>query len=482
MVLFQKFFIFSLVFNLIFISQCNEYRIPFAMYKNSKEISNNSIVNNIFFNILYVNLSLGTPSQNISFALDINNNIFTVYNQLLNKSITYEELSKYENSNENEFISSGYNAMDILNLDNKKEKINFILSTKINYENYPFGIIGLSIPNNIEPDIYPFMTSLKKAKIINSFTWTLKYFNNISLLDTIYSNENNNKIIGEFIFGNEPHNYEKDKSKYNKSQLIKINPLSSYYYYWEINFDKIYFFFHEKIINYNNQSSKIININLNGRTKLIPQTGFIFIPKEFNYILRKRFFEQYLNNNICRYRIINNTIYDFLECDNNSSFQIASFPNICFEHKEFETTFNFTYKDLFIYDKNRDKYIFLMINDKYLYGWIFGSIFLKKYQLIFNQDSKTIGYYKSMNNYIDNYDNNNKIPKKIGILKSIVLGLLIMISSFLLILFGMIIQKKIFNKNKKINANELEESFTYKPEKNNENLYEETKNAKYNNI
>ena len=123
-----------------------------------------------------------------------------------------------------------------------------------------------------------------------------------------------------------------------------------------------------------------------------------------------------------------------------------------------------------------------MINDKYLYGWIFGSIFLKKYQLIFNQDSKTIGYYKSMNNYIDNYDNNNKIPKKIGILKSIVLGLLLMISSFLLILFGMIIQKKIFNKNKKINANELEESFTYKPEKNNENLYEETKNAKYNNI
>ena len=452
------------------------------MFKNSGENSNFSIVNNIFSNIMYINLSIGTPPLNIPFALNINSEIFTLYSKIYNNSETYEEISKYENDDEEEFISLGYKAMDILNINDKKEKINFILSTKINYENYPFGIVGLSIPKNIESEIYPFMNSLKKAKLIDSFTWTLKYFSNQTLLDTIYSSENNDKIIGEFIFGNEPHNYEKDKSKYNKSQLIKINPLSSYDFSWEINFDKIYFFFHEN--NNNNETSQKININLYGRTKLMPQVGFIFIPKEFNYFLRKRFFDKYSDINICRHRLINNTIYDFIECDNNSSFKLSSFPDICFEHKEFETTFNFTYKDLFLYDKNRDKYVFLMINDRFLHGWIFGSIFLKKYQLTFNQDSKTIGYYKSMNNYVEAFENeySNNNTKKIEIIKYIGLGLLLIISSFLLLTFGMFIQKNFCKLNKKINANELEESFSYQDKKNNENLFEEKKSVKYNNI
>ena len=49
-----------------------------------------------------------------------------------------------------------------------------------------------------------------------------------------------------------------------------------------------------------------------------------------------------------------------------------------------------TYKDLFI--EVEDKYLFLMI----IGGpteIIFGYPFLKKYQLIFNQDTKTIGFY-----------------------------------------------------------------------------------------
>ena len=153
MVLLQQLLLFSLFFKQIYISKCEEYRIPFSMYKNSKESSDFSIVNNIFFNIMYVNLSIGTPSQNISFSININSEIFTVYNKLYNNSITYEELSKYENDEDNDFTSSGFKAMDILKINDKTEKINFILSTKINYENYPFGIMGLAIPKNIKPEV-----------------------------------------------------------------------------------------------------------------------------------------------------------------------------------------------------------------------------------------------------------------------------------------------------------------------------------------
>ncbi len=443
------------------------YRIPFGLYNIKQKYYENDVINNIFNNIIYVNLSIGTPPQIVPFALNMNSQTFTVYEKVFNKNLssTYRKLSKLEDLNDNEDISSGIRSIDILNINNQKKEINFIFSDDIKFKDYPFGILGLLIPNNIQYGLYPFFNSLKKAKIINSFSWSLKYFNNISLLNTISVNKNSNKIIGEFIFGNEPHYYEEDKSKFNKSQLIKINPLSSYDLSWDIKFDNIYLSL--KLIQNNIQTSKIININLNGRTKLIPEIGFIFIPKEFNYLLKRQFFEKYFKENICKSKI-NNEFYEQIECLKNNSFNISSFPDIYFEHKEFETNFTLTYEDLFIHDKLKDKYIFLMLNDKFISGWIFGSIFLRKYQLIFNQDSKTIGYYKPMNcinsEYINDKIKSNNKSKSNAFIKVIFL-ILFAISSMILILIGMHIQNKYFYKNR-IKAKELEDSFNFSKRKN----------------
>ena len=467
----KQIFLFSLVFIKFCISESDVFRIPFGLYKARNY--NSDVVHDIFYNILYANLSVGTPPQNIRCELRMNSQIFTICNKTFNKnnSSTYEELSEYENDDDNNDIAFGNKSMDILNINNKKEKINFILSNKLKYDIYLFGIIGFSIPKNIEDGVYTFFSSLKKAQLINSYTWTLKFYNNISLMDTINGYDNN---IGELIFGNEPHNYEKDKNRYNKTQLIKINPISSYELSWDINFDNFYLLYHD---NENDNQTKV-NIMLNGRTRLMPGVGFIFMPKEFNYIINKRFFDPYFKENICRSKYINDSFYGTIECDNNSSFKIDQFPDLCFEHKEFETTFNFTYKDLFVYNEKDDKYIFLMITDKYLYGWIFGSIFLKKYQLIFNQDSKTIGYYKSMNynpekdidNMDDNNDNNdnnnngnnhNIENNNDTITKYIIIGLLLIVFSVLLISIGMFFQKKFFSKKKKIKVNELEDEILF---------------------
>ena len=53
------------------------------------------------------------------------------------------------------------------------------------------------------------------------------------------------------------------------------------------------------------------------------------------------------------------------------------------------------YKDLFI--EVEDKYLFLMIFGG-IFDIILGYPFLKKYEIIFNQDTKTLGFYKDMNN------------------------------------------------------------------------------------
>ena len=453
----------------IFLSDTSVYRIPFGLYNIKGKNYSHDIANSIFYNIIYVNLSIGTPSQTVPFGLSLNSQTFTVYNKTFNqsKSSTFEGKSNFTNEDDDdEIVYRGINSLDVLTINNEQQKINFILSTELKDIYYPFGLIGLAIPKNVEPEIYPFFNSLKEGTLINSFTWSLKYFNNISLLDTLYGGEKNNKIIGELIFGNEPHYYEEDKKRYNKSQLLRVNPYSTYELSWSVMFNGIYILFHEN--KNNNYTKQRINVKLDGRTRLIPDSGYNFIPKEFNYIIDKNFFSKYFDEEICWKNGINDTFYGYIEC--KGSFKVSLFPDICFEHSEFETTFNLTYKDLFVYDKYNNKYIFLMLSDKFTSGWVLGSSFLKKYQFIFNQDSKTIGYYKSFNYFSDAQKKNNN-DNKDEIIKYIIIGIIIVISSILLIFIGMYIQNKYFNK-KKIKVEEMD-SYGYEDIDNEKKLCED---------
>ena len=100
---------------------------------------------------------------------------------------------------------------------------------------------------------------------------------------------------------------------------------------------------------------------------------------------------------------------------------------------------------------------------------------------------KTIGYYKSINYNCDNIQNKN-IENKIknNKFKYSAFIFLLIIFSMLLILFGMFCQKKFFNKNRKIRANELEENFSYesnsKKNKNKSIINEEENEQKYHSI
>ena len=83
----------------------------------------------------------------------------------------------------------------------------------------------------------------------------------------------------------------------------------------------------------------------------MPEIGFIIGPSEFFNSIKNNFFKKYLEEKVCRINKINNSFYNYIECNYNSLFEVSSFPKICFEHIGFETIFNLTYKDLFIVDK-----------------------------------------------------------------------------------------------------------------------------------
>ena len=125
----QKILIYSILLKQILLNINDVYKIPFGFYKNREKCSDIDIIGNIFFNIMYMNLSIGTQPQKVPLEINMNSQTFTLYNQVYNnsKSVTYKEISKYNNTNENEFISSGFYSMDVLNINDKKEKIDFIL-------------------------------------------------------------------------------------------------------------------------------------------------------------------------------------------------------------------------------------------------------------------------------------------------------------------------------------------------------------------
>ena len=126
------------------------------------------------------------------------------------------------------------------------------------------------------------------------------------------------------------------------------------------------------------------------------------------------------------------------------------------------------------------------MNNRYASRWIFGSIFLRKYQFVFNPDSKTIGYYKSMNDYKNNFIDENKY-KNIDIIQNkkieennitninqninakkenenikqyiiyLIIGILFVIFSILFIFLGIFIQRKCLNYRRRKRVNELED-------------------------
>ena len=118
---------------------------------------------------------------------------------------------------------------------------------------------------------------------------------------------------------------------------------------------------------------------------------------------------------------------------------MEEFPTLYMNHKDFQYTFEFTYEDLFVEKDNQ--YWFLVALSIYntdMEEWFMGIIFLRKYNLIFNQDTKTISYY------------NINLPtskKKEFIINEkfvgyIIIIFIIIVLSILLIIFGLYICKK----------------------------------------
>ena len=433
----------------------SEVRIPFGIIN---ENNNNSelFIDKITQNQIYTNISFGTPPQLIKLYLKINYQVFYLPSNLINanNSKTMNCTSIYELSIDFETVQNGYYCTDIIYLNNIEKKINFILNGK-NGDN--FGSIGLLLPQGYINDIYPFFQSLYKNNAINSVTWTLKYFKNISLIDTI----NGNKPIGELIFGDEPHKYEKNKNIYSYDNYHTANPISlKGIIFWDLEFNDIYLILKNNTIKYF-EGIKKVEIN--------PEANYLVGPSEYFNTINEVFFNKYLDENICKEEKIESKPYKYISCD-KEKFNFNDFPKLILENKLLENKFNLTGDDLFVLDPKTNKYIFLVFSyiNSLLY-WKLGSPFLKNHQLIFNEDAKTIGYYVS--NINDSEEEENPKDSKIKYIVIICVLVLIIIGIFSIL--ALLIKKGIIQLPRKRRANELDENIIYEEKglnKNNDDI------------
>ena len=447
-------------------------------------------------NRIYTKIPIGEPKKDIAVFLTMEytyfgilkdscpKEVFSTYNPLLsstfkidnNNSFTIYDLNYAKNANDTIYFNND------LNLKNKLEiNFDFLIANKTKNENDDYipdsycGKLGLLKKYFYPSSFSNFIDySKKEKKIIDSYQWGIFFFDkekSYNIDEEIQKEYDGFSIVG--LTEDDYLNFFKTKNITSVYQLmLKTNGIGG-------KFDEIYFYSNNTII-YQNELNFEINVDHN----------YIVCMKDFYENIKKNYFNKYLENNICQERfspLIYLANQYMIICNLTIKEDLKNFPTLSFNYKQLNFTFTLDYKDLFI--EINDRIYFLAIyRDSFNTIWNFGSLFIKKYPFMFDQDRKTL-YFIRLKKY-ENYpiepakektnnktnptdkdtpkeENKNRFWNKY---KEYILfgGLFI----FLIIgaILGFIFGRKIWEKHRKARANELDDNYDYTNENNDEKL------------
>ena len=446
-----SFFIFSNIY-------CQEIvSIPFNSQYNRKTKKSIKSLDDLADANLYTRISIGEPSHEIQAFLSVQHSYFSISSSKDIKNVN-DFQSHYNITKSNSFknISTGralvetnYNSMAMekfkLNMFNykKKEYYNtsiddmiFIYNNNNNdnaKEKSYYLNIGFSIINQKyfkEREKYNFITQLKKREIIGDYDWTIFFKKGPNKNGNfLYNPDYLINAKGEILIGDLPNNY--NPNNYNIQQLKRTySKYTPILFKWGLEFKNIFYYKdNNKTNNTNNKNnSNIENISVKDVQININQY-IILSPLIYFHRIKINFFDNYIKEGICK---INEGIeYRSISCEKSEKFGIDNlkkFPTLYMEHHEFNYTFEFTYEDLFLEKDNN--YYFLIALSSFksdLEEWNIGIIFLRKYNLIFNQDKKTISFYNPNVLIEDINDKKRNRMTLISILTIIVIGIFLII-------------------------------------------------------
>ena len=219
-----------------------------------------------------------------------------------------------------------------------------------------------------------FSKELKNSNLTNKYIFSIHYDSNKT---------------GSIILGAYPHEYLKNN--------YKEEELSTFYTMPSDDSKEIYNFNMQAEIKISNVSDgKEIIISNNTKVIFEFYYGFFIGTHLYQEYIENNFFNELINKDICNKA--NRTDYSVMKFDlyfckeENLNEIKTKFPELKFYLKNTDTSFIFNFDDLFM--KIGNKYYFLVIFEKYERSYFeVGFPFFKKYDIIFNEDSKTISYY-----------------------------------------------------------------------------------------
>ncbi len=410
--------------------------LPFK--KKLKNLSNENIISSMFENSLLTNITLGTPQITLEVNIKTYKTPFhiscyycknlniTFFDERNSTSFNYYDPEDQYFSNED--ILNGGLSYDNFIIGEEKIKINnldFYCASSINF--ISSGVLGLGIKSN---DMNAFHSNFIKNLKIKDFIQKYDFFF-----------EFNNSNEGNLIIGELPHIYNSKKYNFDSLKYFKIEISEFKGQYFDIGFENLTF-----------GNNNIFDKFFIGKLKI--ENGLIKANKNFGIKITDFFFKKYLKNNICKFNnfTIGNINFSSFICDLN--LDIKKFEDINFSILNFENAFYLSYEDVFI--KYNEKYYFLIYfnfeeDDKNNF-WELGEIFFRKFQFVFNQDSKTIGYY---------FKDKKKENKTINFFFSLP-WILLFFCFFIILFMGYVIVYLIRkNKFRKRRANELNDEFDY---------------------
>ena len=310
------------------------------------------------------------------------------------------------------------------------------------YKNITFscGKTGLKLPSyniNYKANL---ISQIHEQNNNVDLSFTFKYTNNVPIKNI---NELND---GLFIIGIQ--SYEKKKNTdMNSIYVSQINygkKAGWKFDIYNIFIGNEYFDFDELDIQ--------INFDIDG----------IEITNDFYEKLNEYYFKPYYDNGSCVNEKINYQRNIIIYCypDKFKKKDIDNFPTLNFFKSQINYNFTFTGNELF--QEIDDKIFFKMVTNTEIYqkDIIFGKLFLKKYQVIFNSDYKSLSFYKinNNNNIINNKTDNSTINFKTNKKQQILTPILFIVIGVLILILGIFLGRKFCNIKRRIHANELEDN------------------------
>lgn len=411
-------------------------------YNLNTSLNKSEIINIIGKNILKTEIGIGTPSTNLVFNIDTSSQ----FTYILTDNTVYEHIEpkdyiKYNPNNSRTYkiinktnvmadiFDNAYYIKESLHISDRTlsdfnllEPLYVYFSEELTEDNCLLGL-GLISYNKYSEMPANFIKTLKDKNIINNYYFFFHFIN---------------ETDGVLVIGTTPNEY--DNIIYpNAYNVFSRLPSSDRNVKWGFNIDRIYY-----------NEKEFINLKATSMIKL--NYGYIdFGPTLFNELT---YLKELIKNTIC---MREGTYVKTYTCYKNK-FDKTKFGSIKLYNSQFNTEFILDLSSLFI-DVGDYSY-FLVRHISNDYAIILGEPFLRKYTILFDQDSKLLYYFSNS----VNKSNTNKAM--IAVIIILIVLVIIIVSIIVYIKYKNItFLEFIFNKRRK--GIEMSEDLDYQELSNN---------------